>query len=161
MAKRLVANLCQEIAAAGVAAEWGDGPFRPKSAEDLLSACRQERGTRVLWLCDDHANWGRFPTLEAFLVERARLPFDLRSEGKADYDPELIMFRPGKKPITIATTAKGKPIVTGETLAPIVRQLAAALKPRPISQAKARRALRQLTAVLPATLMPLPPFEIR
>ena len=78
--KRLVGPLCREIAGAGVAIEWGDGLFRPKSAEDLLTACRKEQGASVLWLCDDNANWGRFPALEAFLTERAKLPFDLRSE---------------------------------------------------------------------------------
>jgi hypothetical protein len=63
-----------------VAIEWGDGLFRPNSAEDLLSACRNEQGGSLLWLCDDYANWGRFPALEALLTERAGLPFDLWSE---------------------------------------------------------------------------------
>jgi hypothetical protein len=158
--KRLVAPLCQAIAAAGVAMEWGDAPFRPKTAQDLLGACRQEWGTSVLWLCDDWANWGRFPALEAFLVERARLPFDLRSEGKAEFDPELIVFRPGRKPVSISTLANGKPIVTVDRLTPIVQRLAKLLRSRPFSQAKARRTLKRLHAALPVLSRPLTPSEI-
>jgi hypothetical protein len=56
--KRLVARLCRAIIADGVALDWGDAPFRPQTAQELLESCREEKGASVFWVCDDQASWG-------------------------------------------------------------------------------------------------------
>jgi len=148
-----------------VALEWGDAPFRPHTAEDLLAACREKRGVRVLWLCSDQANWGRLPALEALLTSQARLPFDLQTDGKAEFDPELLAFRPGGQPVRLITTARGEPVIAARRLARLIRELASALKADPTIPSQARRqrgerALAGIRALVHLPLSPLPPFEI-
>ena len=111
---KLVTPLCAAINADRVSLEWGDAPFRPKTAEELLHACHEEHDDKFLWLCDDQANWGRMPNLEDFLVKKAKLPFDLRSDGNVGLDPDLVFYRPGQKPVRITTTAQGDPVVIAE-----------------------------------------------
>ncbi len=140
---RLVAPLCEAIIADGVALEWGEAPFRQRTAQELLETCREEHGVNVLWLCDDQANWGRLPGLEAFLLKRAKLPFDLRAAGKAEFDPDLVAFRPGRKPVRLLTTARGEPVVEAQRLKPIVSALTSAVQ---TSQASSPRAFQQRVA---------------
>ncbi|HEX5105883.1 MAG TPA: hypothetical protein VFV87_18825 [Pirellulaceae bacterium] len=160
--RHLVPQLCESIQADGLSLEWGDAHFRPKTAEDLLDACRDERGVSILWLCDDQADWGRLPNLEDFLTKVGKLPFDLRSEGKMSFDPDLVRHRPGKRPVQITTNAQGDPVVIAQLLAPVVKTLAKAAdaKSRQDCQADVQRALRRLRSVLPPKIAPLPPFEI-
>ena len=162
LSKKLVPALCKAIVADGVVVEWGDALFRPLIALDLLEVCQEVNGARVLLLCDDQANWCRFPTLEEFLLKRAKLPYDLRTEGKAEFDPELVMFRPGQKPLRITTSANGQPVVAAQVLTPITDALAKAIccDQKPARIAGARRVLKSLRALLPPALTPLPPFEI-
>ena len=56
--------LCQAIVAEGVALEWGEASFAPKSADNLQRACTHRDGVVVLWLCDDQARLGQFEGLE-------------------------------------------------------------------------------------------------
>ncbi len=163
--KRLVARLCRAIIADGVALEWGDAPFRPQTAQELLESCREEKGVRVLWVCDEQANWGRLPALEAFLTERAKLSFDLRSEGKAEFDADVVTFRPGQKPTRIVTTANGEPVIAAHLLVPVIKELAGAIRVGRSCSSRAwrergERALARLQALTPPPITPLAPFEI-
>jgi hypothetical protein len=154
-----VSTLCQAIRAQGMALEWGDANFLPHSAENLLAARQQHDGVWVLWLCDDSANWGRLAVLEPVLVQRG-IPFNLQADGKAQYDPDLIVFRPGAEPIRILTNAAGKPVVPVEPLAAIQELLAAARSDPGRCQAQLDSAHAALADVLPPAFAPLPPFEI-
>jgi hypothetical protein len=159
-----VASLCEAIANDGVSLEWGDAGFHPESADDLLNACREEQGVSILWLCDDQANWGRMPALEAFLAD-VGIPFDLRSDGKAEFDPDWRAFRPGQGRKSISTTAEGQPVVTLEHLAPLLTELQAAIHAGKRGNsaeclARAQAALLLLESHLSAVPSSLPPFEI-
>lgn len=103
-----------------------------------------------------HAQSGRI------LEKQAKLPFDLRSDGKLGIDPDLIQCRPGHKLVQISTTASGTPVVTADSLAPIVKTLAkaAGAKRQRECQSGAERALKRLRAILPPAIGPLPHFEI-
>ena len=79
--QELVPGLCKAIADEQVSLEWGDAYFRPETAEELLAACQDHDGVRVLWLCDDQANYGRFDVLEGFL-EREKIPFRHKSDAQ-------------------------------------------------------------------------------
>src|SRR5687768_6976870 len=110
LASKSVSEFCTLIGAADVRLERGDGRFMPHNADELLDARTESDGIEVLRFCDDSAPWGRFVKLEAFCV-RHRLPFNRSTEGKWEYDPELVVYRPGKPPQAIPTNADGDPVV--------------------------------------------------
>jgi len=56
-----VPELCRSIADANVSTNWGDSPFEPRTAQELLDALDEEN----LWLCDEEADCGEFPRLES------------------------------------------------------------------------------------------------
>lgn len=90
----LVPQLCAVITAAGASIDWGDACFRPSTAQDLLDNRAEHDEALVLQLCDDQASWGEFKDLEAFLVQHG-IAFDRISEGRWEFDPEWVSFRPG------------------------------------------------------------------
>jgi len=56
-----VEPLLKEIRAAALSLEWGDTPFLPQNADELMAG----RKDKHLQLCDERANYGEFPELEA------------------------------------------------------------------------------------------------
>ena len=102
-----VPDLCAAIARERVLAEWGDGPFHPAIAEDLIEAVRPN-GEQVplLWLCDDQALWGEFASLERFLQEH-QISFTRLSAGRYEYDPEMVTYRPGTGRVELVTNSSG------------------------------------------------------
>ena len=52
--------LLAEVHSSSVSLDWGEPPFEPASAEDLLDAKKDD----TLQLCDDQARYGEFPELE-------------------------------------------------------------------------------------------------
>src|SRR5436190_1587885 len=88
---RLIGPLCLAIADEGVSLEWGNASFMPVSAEDLLQARREDDGVKVLKLYADEARWGQFEMLEDFL-EKHKLSFRRSSDGKYEYDPEVVEY---------------------------------------------------------------------
>ena len=78
------------------------------------------------------------------------------------FDPDLVVYRPGKRPVRITTNAQGDPVVIASLLAPIAKMLAKATEAqaRQTYQASAKRAWKRLQTVLPPLITPLPPFEI-
>jgi hypothetical protein len=157
-----VAGLCAAIGSEHVALDWGEGNFAPTSAQELLNAYDGEH----LHLCDDQAAWGEFEALETHLREH-NVPFDRRSEGKYEYDPEQVTFRPNSGSEVYTTTAAGNPTVAVASLQPVLEVLDSFhqwLQAGKISKAGALRRVQRLQKLLRATLpqeaTPLEPFEI-
>ncbi len=161
----LVESLCDVIAALGAELDTGVGDFQPKSADCLLNAVDEDH----LELFDHHAPFGEFPELEEFLREND-IPYDRRSEGKYEYDPELVMFRPGRDPVYVYTTQDGNPVMD---VAPVecvrdnLRETLQSIQDQAFSSDldKLLRdvvglAIFDLCGVLPPDVPPLPPFEI-
>jgi hypothetical protein len=161
----LVPNLCEAIRREGVALDWGDAVFQPRSAEDLLDARKDyDQGITLLWLCDDRASWGQFEALESFL-QRNGISFRRRSEGTSEYAPEVVEHRNGVGLISLATTATGEPVVAAAELAPIATALSDATGALRSDRAKdaiavLETAQESLRAMLPPVLPPLESFEI-
>ena len=111
IADSLVPDLCDAIVSQGVSTEWGGGGFEPSTAEDLMEAVKPNRdNVPLLWLCNDEATWGEFSSLEGSLKEH-QIAFTRVSEGKYEYDPEMIVYRPATGQIEIATDSSGEPMV--------------------------------------------------
>lgn len=164
LASQHVPAFCTVIDQADVRLEWGDGRYRPQSAHDLRGGRTEQEGVAVLRLCDDSAPWGRFEALEAFCV-RHRLPFRRYTEGKWEYDPELVVYRPGTAPIVIPTNASRVPVVPAAEVRDAFDQLTVAETYLDANdQRRGNKAVRQALALLedllPAKLPPLPPFRV-
>jgi len=161
----LVESLCAAITAEGVGLEWGEGGFHPKCAADLLDACQDQDGTGLLCLYDCEARWGQFEDLEKFLVSH-NLSFTRRTDGRYEFDPELLEFRPGKPPQRWITNHDGEPTVGVGPLRKLSVQLDAAER---LARAglpvrvllRLRKARRMLVEILPPEIPPLPPFTIQ
>lgn len=108
--QRLVEPLCQAIAQERLSLEWGDAPFKPASAQDLLDACTNIHAADVLQLCDEHAPWGEFVDLEKFLIAQG-IAFDRSHEAKFDVNARLSQFRAGGKLISFNTSVEGHVVV--------------------------------------------------
>jgi hypothetical protein len=161
----LVPDLCAAITTEGVALEWGEGSFTPKTVQDLKTSLRQnDQGERLLWLCDDQASWGQFEGLERFLREHG-VAYSRRSEGRYEYDPELVEYRPGSGEVSLTTDAAGYPVVRAKDLTPVAHLLDAAIElgekdagPRLLSLMQT--ALKLLREQLTPDVPPLEPFSI-
>ena len=159
----LVPELCRLIGEE-TALECGEAAFEPTAARELMKARRNEHGTLLLHLVDDQARWGQFEALEQFL-EQHGVPFRRRTEGKYQYDPELIEFRPGLGPLQFMTDHSGRPVVPAAGLqaidAAVKQALAGAQHSSTRSLAlKLRGIQRRVRAHLPRTVPPLESFEI-
>ena len=165
----LVPDLCAAITDGGVALEWGEGSFAPKTVQDLKTSLREnDTHTRLLCLCDDQASWGQFENLERFLHEH-RIPFTRRTAGNAAYDPEIVEYRPEYSPkygeITLAANGAGQPTVVAAELNPVEHLLDAAIKLAELDNdanflSLVQTALKLLREQLPRRLPPLEPFSI-
>jgi hypothetical protein len=162
VSKRLAVQLCDAVRAEGVSLEWGGGRFAPKAPAELLDALDLRDNVQVLHACDDQANYGEFPSLEAFLQQRG-LPYTRLSEPKYEFDGELVDFRPGHKASRVRTDAAGNPIVgigdvlKASSLLDKTRKVLETGKKPGRAFDDARRILRR---ALPRKLPPLAPFEI-
>jgi hypothetical protein len=105
-----VPQLCEAIAEQGVSLEWGDACFVPQTAEELVAACQEHDGVRVLWLCDDQANYGRLDVLELFL-ERQKISFRHKSDAKYEHDAEIIEYRPEFGHEWYSSDNSGEPLI--------------------------------------------------
>ena len=157
----LLPEFCTVITQQHVSLDWGDAHFRPRSAEDLLEARREEDGICLLWLYDDQARWGRFDALEQFLQTHG-IPFSRRSDGKYEYDPEIVEYRPEHGSFSMLTNTDGEPVVPVSKLATVQTALEKAEgKPTRSEMIDSIRvAQRLLRKLLPPALPPLEPFEI-
>ena len=157
-------KLCEVVCTADVSLEWGDRLFAPASLDELLSACKEREGVKLLWLCHDSARWGQFDELESFLIGR-EIAFDRISEAGSEYNAERVSFRPGYKPVRVPVHHSGEVIVSASVLDTVSDRLDLALRqftrskiePGVTALRRLRRFVRQYT---PTTLPALEPFEI-
>jgi hypothetical protein len=159
-----VPGLCQAIAEEGVSLEWGDASFTPDTAEGLLAACQEHDGVRVLWLCDDQANYGRLPELAAFL-EREQIAFRQKSDAKYEYDAEIIEYRPKLGAVSYSSDNSGQPLIPLKTLTSLAAAVDQATNTADGQTAlELLRRLRNIQQIihesLPTLVPPLEPFEI-
>lgn len=143
-----VHQLIEEITKSGVATDWGDATYEPKSVDELLEALKEGR----LWLCDDQARYGEFPELEK-ICRRVKLAYTRCSDGGVVYDASRVDWRPGmKKPLArrCSTESEGCILVPQEA----VEKVLVALDKTHIRQA--RRLLRAICTQVPS----VPAFEI-
>ncbi|REK39226.1 MAG: hypothetical protein DWQ46_18240 [Planctomycetota bacterium] len=154
-------ELCAVIASQCVATEWGDAHFAPESPQDLLDACKDTSGVALLWLCDDQARWGEFDALETFLREHG-ISYKRRSDGRYEYDAELIEYRPERDVVATTTNAEGEPIIPVSKLAAVDAVLDSAQQARSRSEmlAALQAAQQLLREQLPPNVPPLEPFSI-
>ena len=157
----LVPGLCEVICAEGLALDYGARCFRPDTAEELQAAVP---AGETLQLCDEHAPWGRFEQLEKFL-EQHQIAFTRRCEGRYEYPPQLVEYRPGYGPVTLETNAGGYPVVLARDLVPVRHLLEAALEaadgqPDSRTLSLMQAALKELREQMPPELPPLEPFRV-
>ena len=165
--RRVAEVLCSVIAAERVSLEWGDVPFEPKTVDDLLAA-RFDNGDGLLTLrlYDDQASWGEFDGLEHFLHEH-KIPFVRHTEGKYDYDPEVVAFHPACGLVQELTDHNRNPIVQASAVKPIADKLTAILADVQSGDVDAARLQRKLQRLhgklrkcLPADVPALETFEV-
>jgi len=143
-----VEPLLKEIRAAALSLEWGDTPFMPQNADEFLQVCKGSS----LSLCDEQANYGEFPELEA-ACRKLGLAYCRHSEASFDCDAELADWRLGMKEPLVRP---GSNINSRDTYVPMeaVRKAVTLLEAG--QAAKALGALRKLCPDIPE----LPPLEI-
>jgi len=135
-------------------------PFDGRTAEDLRGALDEDGHLR---LADPEARYGQFDDLEGFLQEHG-IPFDRHSDARYEFDAMNVMFRPGmERPVEVASNNAGDSLTDADALRPVARELArlatAGLTKDELLAAVAK-ASRDLDALLPPEVGPLPPLEI-
>ena len=149
----LVPDLCAAIRTEGLATQWGDAPFKPTCAEELLAVsceCPQAPKRLLVWLCDDEQPWGEFEALESFLQEH-NIPYDRYTDGRYEYDCELVQFRPGLGLQCCVTNKAGQPLVDRAEVAAVLTLL---------ERSQHARAVNKLRKLLSPTVPALPSFAI-
>ena len=136
ISRRLMARLCAAIGRERLALNWGEPVFQPQTADDLLAACIDLGGVRLLRLYDEQARWGQFEELERQLIHW-QIAFDRHNEGKYEINPERFSFRPGKEGVAYLTNAQEQVVIEAEPLWPLLDRVATA-----------RRAVHRQTIVL-------------
>ena len=87
-----LAEFLSEVEDSGGGLEWGE-QFSPKDEKELLKAVKDDE----LRLVDDEAASGEFSSLEDFLKQH-KIPFTRQTDGKYEYDPEVVHYRSGHEP---------------------------------------------------------------
>ncbi len=165
--RRVAEVLCSVIAAERVSLEWGEVLFEPKTVDDLLAA-RVDNGDGLLTLrlYDNEASWGEFDSLERFLQEH-KIPFCRYTEGKYDYEPEVVAFHPACGLVQELTDHSRNPIVQTAAVKAIADKLAKILAEMQRGEVDAARLQRKLQRLygklckcLPADVPALETFEV-
>jgi hypothetical protein len=160
----LVPGLCKAIREECVSLDWGDACFVPDSAAELINACDERDGVRLLCLCDDQASYGQFSILEKFLIE-AGICFQRHSGAKYEFDAEITEFRPGLGQVVFASNNNGEFLVPLEKLTRIATAIdkatETAARQTALELLRRLRNLQQLAhESLPIIVPPLEAFEI-
>jgi hypothetical protein len=162
--KRLVPKLCDAICRQGVSLAWGEFDFCPESGKDLLKACCQIAGAKVLRLYGDEVAYGNFDLLQEFLLDR-KLPFDRWHESKYEIPCELTVYRPGSDLRFFLTNLEGEVAVKAEPLlelADLLQEAEQHLQSDSTHRAQKilRRCQRLASQHLPSAIPPLPALTI-
>jgi hypothetical protein len=152
--------LCTVITKSGASLEWGGGWCRLNTPDELLLARSADTGGPLLLkLYDDEARGGQFETLEVFLQKHG-IPYCRWSEGKYEYDAEIVTFHPRCGQLSWPTNHDQHPIVLVSQLAPIADALAkllAEIHGSEVPSAKLRRKLQRIRGKLQKCLPPIVP----
>ena len=163
----LVPDLCAAITDEGVALEWGEGSFAPKTVQDLKTSLRENDTARPA--CSGCATtrppgassrtWSGFCTSTGFPspVAQQEMPRMTRR-----------LWNTAPKPsgeITLAANVAGQPTVVAAELNPVEHLLDAAIKLAELDTdanflSLVQTALKLLREQLPRPLPPLEPFSI-
>jgi hypothetical protein len=130
--KKAVTELLKVIGDSGLSLEWGDASFCPTTEEELLDALADDG---LLHLYDDQCAWGELPELILFLQDN-QIGFDKRVEGRYEYGPQLVRYRPGMKDLLIQTTTND--------FVPIIEQVEVEKARNLLRRSKPRAALKLL-----------------
>ncbi len=159
----LIDILCERIRDAGVSLDYGQAPFKPYTAQELLEAAAEHDG--LLRLCDSEVAWGEFEDLEACLFEND-IPYTRKSDGKYEHDPVVVEFRPESGLHECTANKAMQPVVEVESLTQAVQTLDEAMKLLRDNHSlvagvqATEKALRMLREQLPPRLPPLKSLEI-
>jgi hypothetical protein len=156
------AELAKTIVREHVSLEWGEAPFQPQDATDLLDVRSELDGALVLHLCDDQACGGQLQSLEELLIAE-KIPFRRISEGKYEYDPEYAEYRPDLEWPSVRSwiaNHSGEPVVPVSCLRLVVDRIRKAVHQDKDRLARIKGADFELTALLPPETPPLPAFEV-
>jgi hypothetical protein len=162
---KLPRSLLDEFPISDLSLDWDNNRLASFGEADILAA-RNEDGH--LHFADVEAAWGQFEELEGWLRQR-NLPFRRQSQGKYEYTPEMVEFRPdlkGKRDRNVyaITSPEGAPMVFASEVKAITTRMAKLTGDRKRSESKRlqawERLLKKLILVLPPKLPPLPRFEI-
>jgi hypothetical protein len=162
---KLLRSLLEEFPISDLCLDW-DNSRLASSAEAEILAARDADG--LLHFADVELAGGVFEELEDWLREHG-LPFRRQTEGKYDYAPELVEFRPSlkgkrKRDVYTITSPEGAPMVfvsDVEAITDRMTKLAADRKRSATQRLQSwEKLLHKLTLALPPKLPPLPPFEI-
>ena len=146
--QKKLSALLKAIAEAGVGTEWGDPTFAPASAEELLLALKDGR----IRLCDDQASYGAFPELEK-TCRKLRLPYRRHTEGKYEFDAEIVDYRPGMRRPLVRMGSNNNENETFVAASHVKKALDL------LEAGKVEQAIKILRELCPE-VAPLPPFEI-
>ncbi len=128
--------------------DWGEPPFEPATAEDLLAA----RSDECLRLCDEEARYGEFDAIESACRELG-LCYRRHTEAWVGEDAILIDWRPGMaEPLVRTASNEGgdEALVSEERVREALSLLEAGQMPEGIA------ALRTLCSAVPE----VPPFVL-
>ena len=164
VSERLVPKLCDAICRQGVSLNWGEFDFCPKRAEDLLEACQEIAGAKVLRLYSDEVPYGNFDLLQEFLSLH-ELPFDRWHESKYEIPCELMVYRQGGVSRFFLTNLEGEIVVRAEPLkglADLLQQSQNLLRSRGKQPAlqTVRRCQHLVAEFLPPAIPPVPTLQI-
>ena len=157
----LLEEFLGEVASSGASVgDYGNAPFDGRTAEELRGTLDENGQLR---LADPEACYGQFEELEGFLQEHG-IPFDRHSDARYEFDAVNVMFRPGmERPVEVASNNAGDSLADAGELRQVARELArlatAGLTNDKLLAAVAKTS-RDLEAVLPPDVEPLPPLEI-
>jgi hypothetical protein len=148
----LVPGLIAAIKAEGIYLTWDEEAFfAPTGAADLLQAAHTGEQPGCLHLVNHEVAGGTFDTLEGFLFKH-NLAFDRWCEGRYEFDPELVQFRPGmKEPIACITTKAKQPVVEMQSVSVALDAL---------KQGAVQKAVSILSDLLAPVIAPLTHLEI-
>ena len=144
-----LAEFLSAVEDSGGGLEWGEH-FAPEDEKALLEGIKDGE----LRLVDDEATGGEFPDFEDFL-KKHKIPFDRQTDGKYEYDPELVHYRPGHDPEIQAflTTKEGHRLVSEENVRKVEKLL---IKHGAAGVDEAVLLINKILSPIP----PLPPFRI-
>jgi hypothetical protein len=161
---KLRRDLLEEFPVSDLCLDW-EGSRLPSSSEADLLAARDKEG--LLHFADVEVAWGEYTELEDWL-RKHHLPFRRHSEGKYEYSPELVEYRPDLKgsrnrEVYCCTSPEGKPMVLVAEVSSVVDRMAKLVTDKRPAKERLRaweKLFRKLANALPPELPPLPKFEI-